>query len=233
MGELGIDSRRQAGVEPREGEAAYHGPMDASAVPTVSTDRLVLRGWRVTDREPFARMNADPEVVEHLPHALERAESDALLDRLASEWDACGYGLWAVERRTDAAFLGFVGLHAPAFDAPFTPAVEVGWRLSRDAWGHGYATEGGRAALRFGFELLGLHEVVSFTIPANARSRAVMDRLGMRHDPCDDFDHPDLLADERMRRHVLYRIRRPAWEAATEAPAGSQAAGRYLLDTIN
>jgi RimJ/RimL family protein N-acetyltransferase len=174
-------------------------------VPEVRTERLWLRGWRSEDREPFARLNADPKVVEYLPGALSRAESDALVARIEAGWDEYGYGLWAVEVPGVASFVGFVGLSTADFDARFTPAIEVGWRLAAPAWGSGYATEGGRAALTYGFADVGLHEIVSFTAQGNTRSRRVMERLGMRHDPADDFEHPRVAEGSHLRRHVLYR----------------------------
>ena len=183
-------------------------------VPRVVTERLLLREWLPSDRVPFGHLNADPRVAQFLGGPLDRAASDALIDRIEVRWASDGHGLWAVERRTDRAFLGFVGLAAPMFEAAFTPCVEVGWRLDPAAWGHGYATEGARAALRFGFEELGLAELVSFTVPANLRSRAVMERLGMVRDPADDFDHPDLSDGHPLRRHVLYRLVREAWRAS-------------------
>ena len=189
----------------------YHDLMAPVLVPLLRTERLLLRAWTVADQEPFARMNADPAVVEHLSGALDRAGSDALMQRIEAEWVTNGHGLWALVRGDDGAFLGFVGLHAPTFTAPFTPAVEIGWRLAREAWGKGYATEGARAALRYAFESLALDEAVSYTVPANTRSRAVMERLGMTHDPRDDFDHPAFLDDRRLCRHVLYRLSRAGW----------------------
>jgi RimJ/RimL family protein N-acetyltransferase len=188
--------------------------MDPVLIPRLTTERLLLREWLATDREPFGLMNADPLVVEHLPRALDRAASDALIERFQADWAVQGHGRWALVRRDDDAFLGFVGLHAATFDAHFTPAVDVGWRLARAAWGRGYATEGARAALRYAFETLALDEVVSYTVPANVRSRAVMERLGMTHDPRDDFDHPAFLDDRRICRHVLYRLTRTAWSAS-------------------
>ena len=174
--------------------------------PRLETERLTLREFRAGDREPFARMNADPRVMEHFPGLLTREESDELIDRFAQRWTEDGLGLWALERRDDGSFIGFAGLAPPRFEAAFTPAVEVGWRLAVDAWGHGYATEAGREALRFGFEARDLDEILSWTVPANVRSRAVMERIGMTHDPADDFDHPGIPAGDPLRRHVLYRL---------------------------
>lgn len=150
-------------------------------------------------------MNADPRVMEFMAHALHRAESDALADRIARHIDAHGWGLWALEVPDQAAFIGFVGLSRPGFEAPFTPCVEVGWRLAFDYWGQGYATEAARVALSFGFTILGLSEIVAFTTETNLRSRAVMERIGLTHDPQDDFDHPALAPEHPLRRHVLYR----------------------------
>lgn len=172
------------------------------------TERLLLRGWRDEDREPFAALNADPEVMAHFPGPLDRADSDALADRIAARVAASGHGLWAVEVPRVAPFVGFVGLAPIPFEAHFTPAMEVGWRLARAHWGAGYATEAARAALAFAFTDLGLEEVVSITVPENHRSRAVMERIGMTHDPADDFDHPRFEPGHPLRRHVLYRGRR-------------------------
>jgi len=168
----------------------------------------VLRRWRDADREPFAALNADPEVMEHFPARLTREQSDEMIDRLEALFDAQGFGLWAVEVAATGEFIGFTGLNRVPFQAPFSPAVEIGWRLSRQAWGHGYATEAARAVLAFGFETAGLDEIVSFTATTNLRSQAVMRRLGMTHDPAEDFDHPRV-EDPRLRRHVLFRLRAP------------------------
>ncbi len=173
------------------------------------TERLVLRQWREDDREPFAAMNADPEVMRHFPTVLDREASDAVLDRLRAAVEEQGWGLWAVERADTGQLLGFTGLSVPRHPLPFMPCVEVGWRLTRPAWGHGFATEAAREALRVGFDELGLDEVVSFAAVDNTRSRAVMERLGMTRDPADDFDHPALPAGDPLRRHVLYRLGRP------------------------
>ena len=188
-------------------------------VPELATARLRLRGWRNDHREPFAALNADPEVMAHFPTTLSRATSDMLVDATMDGWAANGFGLWAMERVTDGRFLGFTGLSRPSFGAAFTPAVEIGWRLARHAWGHGYATEAARASLHFGFETLGLEEIVSFTVPANVRSRAVMERIGMHHDPADDFDHPKLPEGHPLRRHVLYRLARDDWRRAESTPS--------------
>jgi RimJ/RimL family protein N-acetyltransferase len=181
-------------------------------IPELLTDRLRLRGFRDDDRGPFAAMNEDPRVMEHFPGPLTAAESDALLDRILDRWASDELGLWAVERREDGAFLGFTGLVLER-GMPFSPAVEVGWRFAVDAWGHGYATEAARAAVGFGFGDRGLEDILSWTVPANLPSRRVMERIGMTHDPADDFDHPRHLANDRIRRHVLYRLSRERWLA--------------------
>jgi len=177
--------------------------------PQLQTERLVLRRWRPDDHELFAALNADPVVMEHFARPLSRDESDAMAAMVDAAFDQEGFGLWAVEAPGVALFLGFVGLNRVPFQAPFTPAVEVGWRLAREHWGQGYATEAARAAMDFGFGPLGLDEIVSFTVPANHRSRRVMERLGLTHDPADDFDHPRLPDGHPLRRCVLYRARRP------------------------
>lgn len=178
----------------------------------LETPRLLLRRWRDGDRQPFATLNADPIVMEHFPTPLSREKSDALVDRIEAGLEERGWGLWAVEVRDSSAFIGFVGLNPATFDAPFTPAVEVGWRLSREHWGHGYATEAARAALEFGFVDLELDDIVSFTTHANTRSRRVMERLDMHHDPADDFDNPNVPEASPIRPHVLYRLDRTSWE---------------------
>ena len=176
--------------------------------PELRTDRLLLRGWRESDRAPFAAMNADPVVMEHFPAPMTAADSDAFVDGIEQGFREHGFGLWAVEVPGEADFIGFVGLAVPRFEAAFTPCVEVGWRLATAAWGRGFATEGARAAVAFGFNRAGLDEIVSFTSPLNVRSRRVMERIGMTHDPADDFDHPALPPGHRLSRHVLYRLSR-------------------------
>lgn len=175
------------------------------------TARLKLRPWRAADLAPFAALNADPAVREFFPGRLDRAESDAQAAHIQAKIERDGFGFWAVELPGAAPFIGFVGITRVRPDMPFAPAVEVGWRLARAHWGQGYATEGAEAALAHGFGALGLTEIVALTLPGNARSRAVMRRLGMRHDTAGDFDHPALPADHAMRRHVLYRLDRAAW----------------------
>ena len=174
------------------------------------TERLILRRWRDDDRAPFAAMNADPVAMEHFPRTYDRRESDAMVDRIEEHVTAHGFGFWAVEVPDLAPFIGFVGLSTPSFEAHFTPAIEVGWRLAREHWGHGYATEAARKAVSVGFEEYDLREIVSFTVPANFRSRRVMERIGMTHDLADDFDHPRFPPGHPLRRHVLYRLARPA-----------------------
>jgi RimJ/RimL family protein N-acetyltransferase len=173
------------------------------------TDRLLLRRWLPEDRVPFASLNADPRVVEFFPGQLSREESDAMADRIEAHFEQHGFGLWAVEIPGITRFAGFVGLSIPRFEAAFTPCIEIGWRLDAEHWNRGYATEGARAVLTFGFEWLQLEEIVSFTVPANVRSRRVMEKLGMAHSPGEDFDHPALPEGHPFRRHVLYRLRRP------------------------
>ena len=176
----------------------------------IETPRLLLRPWTRADRELFALLNADAEVMEHFPSLLSRAESDALAERIQAHIETHGWGLWAMEIRGVASFAGFAGLSTPRFDAPFTPCVEVGWRLAKTFWGNGYASEAAGAALRFGFQTLDLSEIVSFTAATNLRSIRVMERIGMRRDPAGDFDHPDLPSGHPLRHHILYRKLRTA-----------------------
>lgn len=179
--------------------------------PTIETPRLFLRPWRDSDLPAFAAMNADERVMEFFPKRLERAESDAVAAAIRQRMEQRGFGFWAVEAPGLADFIGFVGLSVPMFESHFTPCVEIGWRLAFAHWGHGYATEAARAALAFGFERLGLEEIVSFTVPKNAPSRHVMEKLGMTRDEADDFEHPQLPQGHPIRRHVLYRLSRAQW----------------------
>jgi RimJ/RimL family protein N-acetyltransferase len=180
------------------------------------TPHLLLRQWRDEDREAFAGMNADPAVMEHFPGPLDRAASDTFFDRLRDRLAADGWGLWAVEVMegplAGGAAVGYVGLSPADLVAP--GAVEVGWRLRRAAWGHGYAPEAAREALRVGFQELGLPEIVSFTVPQNANSRRVMEKIGMHHDPSRDFDHPrvDPRTHPHLVRHVMHVLRADEYE---------------------
>ncbi len=176
----------------------------------LKTERLILRPWREEDFEPFAQMNADPRVMEYFPKTLSKEESYQMGRRMKSKIEERGWGLWAVSTEEDN-FIGFIGLNAvdkETLPTYFTPAVEIGWRLAFDYWGKGYATEGAKIALRYGFETLGLKEIVSFTTVENLRSRHVMEKIGMTHDPNDVFDHPKVAEGNPLRPHVLYRLSR-------------------------
>lgn len=175
----------------------------------ILTERLRLREWVAADREPFAALNADPLVMEYFLAPLSRAESDALVDRIEAKCQKFGFGFWAVEVPGVAPFAGFIGISVPSFETPFTPCVEIGWRLAREHWNRGYATEGARAALGYAFCSLHLPEIVAFTARGNARSRRVMEKLGMRHDAHGDFAHPQIPVGHPLRSHVLYRISKP------------------------
>ncbi len=185
------------------------------AVPALQTPRLILREWRDSDLEPLAANSADPEVMALLMGPIDRAASDAFAARCRDHFATHGFGLWALEAPGQAGFIGLAGLMIVPFAAPFTPAVEIGWRLARPFWGQGYATEAATAALEDGFGRLGLSEIVAYTTPANHRSRAVMARLGMSRDPDEDFDHPRVPETHPLRRHVLYRLSRAAWKDRT------------------
>jgi len=187
----------------------------------LTTPRLLLRRWRPSDREVFRTINADPRVMEFFPSTLTAAESDALADRIGSHFQTHGFGGFAAELRTTSAFIGFVGLAVPGFDAAFlrpppdrpdplgvlqSQVVEIGWRLAYEYWGQGLATEGARAVARYAFQTLNLPSLVSFTVPANLRSRRVMEKIGMVRDPYADFLHPNLPEGHTLRPHVLYRL---------------------------
>jgi len=182
----------------------------------IETPRLLLRRWRPEDLAPFAAMNADPRVMEFFPAALDRAQTAAMVERIEKGLSERGFGLWAAELKATKEFIGFIGLSVPGEPLPFSPCVEIGWRLAYAQWGKGYATEGARAALEFGFGPLGLDEIVSFTAARNARSRVVMTKIGMTRDPKDDFLHPRISADHPLAPHVLYRIRPRGAKKAAE-----------------
>jgi RimJ/RimL family protein N-acetyltransferase len=170
-----------------------------------------LRQWLDQDIEPFAAMNADPIVMEHFPTTLTRDDTEKFVARIRAQFQQHNFGLWAVEFRETGEFIGFVGLHVIDFEASFTPCVEVGWRLARDYWGLGYAPEAAAESLRDGYERIGLLEIVSMTSTTNTKSMRVMEKLGMTHDPADDFDHPKLPRDHHLSRHVLYRLSADHW----------------------
>lgn len=193
--------------------------------PVLRTERLLLRPFRDDDRAVFAQLNADPRVMEFFPSTLTAAELDALADRIVALFDEQGWGLWAVEVVGSAPFVGFVGLNK--VDAVLGyPSVEIGWRLIQPAWGHGYATEGATAALRFGFEDLALDEIVAMAAVGNARSRRVMTKLGMTYRADEDFDHPRVPAGSPLRRHALYRIGRAVFAQRSGAPGEFDLANR-------
>jgi RimJ/RimL family protein N-acetyltransferase len=183
----------------------------ASGIIEPGTARLKLRQWKQVDREPFARLNADPGVMEFYPRVLDRRQSDAMADRIESLIAEHGWGFWAVETRDGGEFIGMVGLHSPSKDLPCSPCVEIGWRLARPYWGKGYATEAATAALDTGFTTLGLERIVAFTSVQNRRSRAVMERLGMENTG-NDFLHPHIRALSGLQLHCLYRITRDRWQ---------------------
>jgi len=185
------------------------GPIKMNLPRELRTDRLYLRRWLASDRAPFAQLNCDPRVMEFFPGALSRPQSDAMADRIDAHFKEHEFGLWALEIPGIVPFAGYVGLSIPRFEAAFTPCIEIGWRLDAAYWNRGYATEGARAALAFAFRWLQAEEIVSFTVPANVRSRRVMEKLGMTYSASDDFDHPLLAEGHLLRRHVLYRIKRP------------------------
>jgi len=198
------------------------------AVPELRTDRLLLRPWRDADRDPFAAINADPVVMEHFQATMSRAESDRFVDRNQACWDEHGWGLWAVEVTGTAVeapvpFIGYVGLW-PADHLPGAPLAEVGWRLARAAWGHGYAPEAATAAMRFAVEEVGFDEIVSFTVPQNRNSWRVMEKIGLRRAPRRDFDHPrvDPVAHPHLVRHIFYELPATEWRGAqADGPAST------------
>ena len=177
--------------------------------PELRTNRLLLRGWLPEDRLAMAAINADPRVMEFIGEPMTDLQNAAFTERVEAKFAAQGFGFWAVEVVGVSPFIGFVGLNTPMFDAPFMPAVEIGWRLGSAFWGNGYASEAARAALDFGFEVAGLDEIVAFTTERNVRSRRMMERIGMTRDARDDFEHPSVPLGNPLRPHVLYRIGSP------------------------
>ena len=171
----------------------------------IETQRLLLRGWRDDDLKPFAEMNADARVMRYFPATLTEEETRSGMHRMIASLEQHGFCFWAAEIKESHEFAGFIGLSVPSFEAHFTPCVEIGWRLRAEFWNRGLATEGARAALRWGFSSRELHEIVSFTASGNLASRRVMEKIGMRRNPEDDFDYPSLPEGHPLLRHVLYR----------------------------
>ena len=187
------------------------------------TQRLILRLWRDADRAAFAAMNADPEVMRYFPAPWPPEQSNAAIDTWLAQFAAQGWSNWAVEITRTGEFIGFIGLSVPRRVLPFSPCVEIGWRLAPPFWHHGYATEGAREALRVGFEVVQLEEIVSFTTLTNLRSRAVMERLGMRNADAD-FEHPGVPEGHPLRPHCLYKLSRAEWLRRSELRAQARAA---------
>ena len=185
----------------------------------IETLRLILRPWREADRDPWAAMNADPEVFYWLGGPIDRATSDAAVDRYDSRFRADGYCRWAVERRADGALVGSCGV-MPILDGGAPEGFEIGWRLARAAWGQGYAAEAARAALDDAFDRVGLAEVISYTAASNLRSRAVMERIGMARASDRDFEHPALPPDHPLRAHVVHVARRSGAATGSEPSEG-------------
>jgi ribosomal-protein-alanine N-acetyltransferase len=184
------------------------------SAPVLMTPRLRLRGWRESDLAPLAALSRDPKVMEFFPKLFDRAECEAAVGRTEAHFERHGFGWWAVELIREETFMGYVGLRVVPHQLPFTPAVEAGWRLAREHWGKGYATEAARAALALGFGAKRLDEVVAFTVPANLASRRVMEKIGMTRNPQDDFLHPEVPEGHPLQPHVLYRLKRAAWLSA-------------------
>ena len=179
----------------------------------LQSERLILRAWQDRDRAPYFELASDPVVMQHLTLLATREASDAWIDRHRGQLAEHGFAYWAVELRATSRLVGAVGLSRVNYDAHFTPAIGVGWRLAQPYWGHGYASEAAHTALEHGFEELGLEEIVAVTIPANIRSQQVMRRLGMTYSPADDFDHPRLPEGHPRRRCMLCRMTRRDWLA--------------------
>lgn len=179
--------------------------------------RLLMRQWRDEDLPAFAAMCADPQVMRYFPAPLSRLESAALIGRVRGHFAELGFGLWALERKDSGQFIGFTGLGVVSFDAPFTPAVEISWRLAREHWGFGYASEAAWTVMGCGFEQLGLDQIVSFAAVSNQPSQKVMQAIGMQSDPAENFEHPKLPVGHPLRPHVLYRINRQQWLKTLQA----------------
>jgi len=183
---------------------------------SIFTDRLVLRDWLAEDVAPFSVINQDPQVMEFFPNILSVEETRVFISKIRAHLKQHGFGLYACALRETNALIGFVGLSIPTFDSHFTPCVEIGWRLSSSHWDQGFATEAAQTVLKIGFEQFNLKEIVSFTVPQNLRSRHVMEKLGMKHDEADDFNHPNLSLTHPLSMHVLYRLQKTDWLQKSE-----------------
>ena len=172
----------------------------------IETPRLILRDWLESDNEPYIALNADPQVMEFLPSVLTREQTLAQIDRIAGAIAENGYGFFAAERKDSGQFIGFTGLNYVTFEGDFTPCTEIGWRLSRESWGQGFATEASKACLEFGFDKLGLNDIYAFTAVGNSRSENVMKKIGMVK--MGTFDHPLVADDSFLKKHLLYRVGR-------------------------
>jgi 3-dehydroquinate dehydratase/shikimate dehydrogenase len=181
----------------------------------IKTDRLILRNWKEEDAEPFAQLNADPRVMEYFPSTLSRKESDTLLKSGYAHIKKYGWGKWAVALIDTGEFIGRIGLEEVNFQAPFSPNIELGYRIAFEYWGKGYASEGAKAVLGYGFNHLNLNEIVAFTPAQNLRSQQVMQRIGMYRDSNEDFDHPKLAEDHPLKRHFLYRLNQQQWHLSS------------------
>jgi len=177
----------------------------------IKTERLLMRHWRDEDLALFAKLNADADVMEYYPKILTTTESDAMADKISTLLNERGWGFWAVEQSSDRSFIGFVGLHKPLYELPVTPCVEIGWRLAKNFWGKGYATEAALAALEYAFQQLDLTQVYSFTSVSNYKSRSVMERIKMKNIH-KNFEHPIIPIDHPLREHVLYKINQCDWQ---------------------
>lgn len=175
----------------------------------IETERLLLRHWREEDLVPYAQLNACARVCEFLPSILTEEQSNTSAQNIMRHFETHGFGLYAVEVKHGAGFIGYVGFNIPSFEAHFTPCVEIGWRLVHESWGNGYATEAALAIKEYGFSVLDLREIVSFTVPQNIRSRRVMEKIGMTHDAAESFTHPKLPTGHPLSQHVLYRAKNP------------------------
>jgi RimJ/RimL family protein N-acetyltransferase len=188
-------------------------PVSGDCPTILRTRRLILRRWKESDLLPFARMNADQRVMEFMLGKMTKEETRQSIEGVKKHFDAHGFGRWAVEIDDSGKFIGFVGISIPPYTLPFSPCVEVAWRICPEEWGRGYAPEAAKEALRDGFERVGLEEIVSFTTLTNLKSRRVMEKLGMQHCPDQNFDHPMVPEGHSLRRHVLYRMGKADWSA--------------------